>query len=1028
MSPSLPFAHRELEYRMRTGAALARLPASLLCCLFFLCTPLVGAEIEDGWIDFPSGFGLVGGRIRLELDGRPLSLEFSSRPSWSDQGVYEVEAASDLYFRFQRPVSGENTSGSVTVLSLVAPEEGPLGATVEAIFDGFRSPALVRLKPAGSPDVVFLSVDGSGEPVASAFYDPAGDRSVDFSSVYEGFRLSHEATSRESQRVRFQGVLPRGREAKLFSWAVHDSVFHRSPPRGLPAGELVARRGWFFGWSAPGGSALGQHVEKIFGLGPVPSGTYLEVGDGWQGKTKGLFRQPDRSWLPASTREQEPGEASGQEGSASRSPEISLQLGELGDRGLSTALWLVPHGQSERETFRQNPEAFVRSKTGKAISGRFLGRYVVDGSSPPGVAYLKDLFGQLRRLGCVNFRIGGLRQALDFYERERSNLTQPDAKAADVLAATLLAMREGAGEDAILAGGWDTPAEFAGFLDATRPSLQVGDGVEPLRREGMAARRGYFRHRGACWVECFPVLRWAQSDFEQKRDALDRSRILFAALTGRGLVIDSDALPLPEKTREFLRSAWPPVPVRPMDLFSVEGLPRIWDLKIKDPSAPSPSRPRSVSSRGSDLVGIFNWDTLSSTTVTLAPHDLGLRMKAGDRNLFFDVLEEAFVGVRAGAREFLILPGHARLLSIHRDLGRPQVVAVTGKWLASAVSLADLSWDEGRLVLEGKVLFCESAEDQDELRVHVVCGPLYQVAHAEVRGKSAPYRMTGEHLVLTTRSLGERSVSFRLKFSLEDPSESPPPVRLPPPENLRVSFQASERKPLIEWTGGDGRPGWWRRAGNFIVRRNGVDIGQTTDVSFLDTTAPRGGALEYSVVALDMATGVDGEDVERGEESRAASFSFPAAMDAFLDDWTVLDLPLGERDVSSRGQPVMRRSFLGGPLSVGGKKFARGIGTRTPARLDYRLDGMYEIFEAEVGVDDAARFQGSVVFVVQVDGVESYRSPTVRGGATDPLVVRVPVDERQVLSLIVEDAGDGQETDLAVWGNARVVVGEVNRE
>jgi len=1066
-------ACREPRYGRRNGAAHFRFSVPFLYSLFFLCAPLFCSDNENGWIDFPSGFGLAGGRIRIELEGTPLPLWFSAEPSWSDDDeykhyddddrdykVYKVEAAPDVYLRFLKPSSGEGVSGFVSVLSLRGPDEALLEATVEATLGGLLSPALVRCKPSGSGDVVFLSVDGSGAQVASGLYEPARDRSVDFSQVYKGLRLSHQVAAPGSQRVRFQGTLPRGREVFLFWWEVQDSVFHRADAGGpaasrsaadaavvtLPAGELVARRAWLTGWSVPGGSAVEQHARKILAQSPMPAGGYFELSDGWQGDKKGAFRELNRSWLPQPTREEKPEETSKEksedgsnsQASTSQSPEIARQLDKLGDLGFVPALWIVPHGQSDGEVFRLHPEAFVRSKTGNPISGRFLGRYVVDGSSPAGLAYLKDLFGQWRQHGCANFRVAGLRQALEFYDRESPKLTRPDAKPIDVVAATLRAMRAGAGEDALLAGDWDTPPELASFLDATRPTLHPGDGVEPLGREGLAAQRGYFRHRGACWVECFPVLGWAESDFEHKRDALDRSRILFAALTGRGLVIDERAWPIPAKARTFLRQAWPPAPVRPMDLFPPEGLPRIWDLKISDPSAPSPGRRQPISGTGSDLVGLFNWDTLSSTTVTVSPHDLGLRLKAGEQNLFFDVLEETFVGVGAGARDFLLLPGRARLLSIQRDLSRPQVIAVTGKWLASAVSLAALSWDERRLVLAGTVLFPAGADDADELRLHIALGPLYRAAHAEAQGRSVRYRFTGGHLVLPVSSAGEKRVPFRVRFSREASSSSSPaeglelPGGLAPPANVRVSFEQSERRPLIEWAGGSGRLGWFRRAGSFVVRRNGMDIGQTKDVAFLDRTAPRGTALEYTVVALDRAAApalVDPDDAPRGAESLAVSFRFPAAADAFLDDWTVtVDLPPEGGDAPLHCQPAMRRSLRGLPLSVGGKKFDRGIGTRAPSRLDYRLDGKYEFFEAEVGVDDAALFQGSVVFVVRVDGVERYRSPTVRGSAADPLAVRVPVAERQVLSLVVEGAGagagDAAETDLAIWGGARVLVGE----
>ena len=111
----------------------------------------------------------------------------------------------------------------------------------------------------------------------------------------------------------------------------------------------------------------------------------------------------------------------------------------------------------------------------------------------------------------------------------------------------------------------------------------------------------------------------------------------------------------------------------------------------------------------------------------------------------------------------------------------------------------------------------------------------------------------------------------------------------------------------------------------------------------------------------------------------------------------------------------------GGPIPVGGSKFARGLRVTAPSRVEYRLDGDYARFHAWVGVDDAARFQGSVVFAVEVDGVERYRSGVVRGEGGGPLRVRVPIEGAQKLGLVVEDAGDGTDGDLADWGEARLV-------
>ena len=123
---------------------------------------------------------------------------------------------------------------------------------------------------------------------------------------------------------------------------------------------------------------------------------------------------------------------------------------------------------------------------------------------------LRELFGALRRSGCKVLRLGGLGDALRFYDKEEVRLTQQVAEPIDVLRATLAAMREGAGPDIVFAGGWGTPLELVGLLDASTPSLPAAE-TEPLRREAFAAARSYYLHRGGWWAECLPVLTWADT-------------------------------------------------------------------------------------------------------------------------------------------------------------------------------------------------------------------------------------------------------------------------------------------------------------------------------------------------------------------------------------------------------------------------------------------------------------------------------------------------------------------------------------
>ena len=56
------------------------------------------------------------------------------------------------------------------------------------------------------------------------------------------------------------------------------------------------------------------------------------------------------------------------------------------------------------------------------------------------------------------------------------------------------------------------------------------------------------------------------------------------------------------------------------------------------------------------------------------------------------------------------------------------------------------------------------------------------------------------------------------------------------------------------------------------------------------------------------------------------------------------------------------RNVAGGPIRLGGKRYAKGLGVHSYTSLSYELGGAYERFSAVVGVDDSVAPRGSVVF------------------------------------------------------------------
>ena len=119
------------------------------------------------------------------------------------------------------------------------------------------------------------------------------------------------------------------------------------------------------------------------------------------------------------------------------------------------------------------------------------------------------------------------------------------------------------------------------------------------------------------------------------------------------------------------------------------------------------------------------------------------------------------------------------------------------------------------------------------------------------------------------------------------------------------------------------------------------------------------------------------------------------------------------------GQPHARQSVMGNPLSIGGRRYERGLGTHAQSSLIVDLQGQALRFRASVGVDDEMQgHPGSVEFQVVGDGLQLWRSGTMRvGDPAKPL--DVDLQGLHLLSLIVTDAGDGIDSDHADWADAQ---------
>jgi hypothetical protein len=108
-------------------------------------------------------------------------------------------------------------------------------------------------------------------------------------------------------------------------------------------------------------------------------------------------------------------------------------------------------------------------------------------------------------------------------------------------------------------------------------------------------------------------------------------------------------------------------------------------------------------------------------------------------------------------------------------------------------------------------------------------------------------------------------------------------------------------------------------------------------------------------------------------------------------------------------------------IKINGVPYKKGLGVHADSELRYDLAGRYRSFISDIGVDDEVGFSGSVAFQVFVDDRLAFDSGVVTG-AMNRRRVNIDVTGTQQLTLIVNNAGDGNIDDHADWGGAHLTM------
>ncbi|MHB0997845.1 MAG: NPCBM/NEW2 domain-containing protein [Armatimonadota bacterium] len=120
-----------------------------------------------------------------------------------------------------------------------------------------------------------------------------------------------------------------------------------------------------------------------------------------------------------------------------------------------------------------------------------------------------------------------------------------------------------------------------------------------------------------------------------------------------------------------------------------------------------------------------------------------------------------------------------------------------------------------------------------------------------------------------------------------------------------------------------------------------------------------------------------------------------------------------------------RQSCMETPIKIEKKEFKRGLGTHANSELKVTLPSGSKQFNSFIGIDnnyDTKGVLGSVLFIVEIDAKEVFRSSILKGGdAPVPVSINIPSGASE-LTLKVDTTDDGPSCDQADWADAQLVM------
>lgn len=687
--------------------------------------------------------------------------------------------------------------------------------------------------------------------------------------------------------------------------------------------------------------------------------------------------------------------------------------------GLTAGLWILPFGGSWNDPFFANHgDWFVKRKDDGKPFDTPWGGTALDMTEPGARAFVAGEIKQaVHDWGYHYLKLDGLSTGIGvkpmyiqdtplddhfgdavFHDPTKTNI--------DAFRDGMRLVREAAGPETFILGccapqNMRSYAGVFGLVNAMRMGPDNDGSWSAWRGSPDFGSRNYHLNGRIWWSDPDPMYVRASIPLESARCMAS-----WNSLSGQMISL-SDWLPtLPPDRIDILRRTIPGhgVTARPVDLFKTWP-PRQWLVTDERPAH-----------QRRDVIGLYNWSN-TSEEVTLNAAYLGL--PRADEYVAFDFWDGVFLKPFKGTLTVNVPGAACRVLAVRPLLPHPFLLSTSRHVSQGIVEVKKETWDEKARTLGGT-----SA---------VVAGDVYEMRVVASAPKPG-WTLTGAGVSAADTAAGVTMTAASSRGLIRAVITSP----LSRDVNWTLHFRPAEKAALSQLKVVDAASSLSEDGEDVYLKWKPIDgaVCEVTDGKG-EPILSELGACSFPGQASDQElhfrltpvawSGQRGEPVELVVRTPPAPILLPLPPKPTVDITTLKPVEAH----TGYGEVKTNTSMDGHPLTLGATVYAHGMGVHAESLLVYDVKPEYRRFVAIAGVDDEVKDTPSSVrfkVIAEISGQNRQLavSPRLRG-LRQPAVwhfdVSIPENCKRI-RLVVDDAGDGINSDHADWVDAGFVTTE----